>query len=166
MIVFIPRTDPQSNPWEEPDWEWLPETCPACAAGPVNGHGRRRKQAHGRERCSIRYRRGICKCCDQTLTVLPAWSLPYTHYTLRTRQESGAGFGSGRPLEEAAPTLADADRCPDAATLRRWFQRRVSSLDCWLRLLGSLRMWLAPPTILAWDWQWAIRILIPETSPG
>ncbi len=166
MTVFIPQTDLAINPYGEPDWEWLPKLCPVCGQGSVIGHGRRRKQAHEPGRTWIVVRRGISKCCKRTWTVLPAWSPPGTHYSLRTRQQSGVRYCSGERLEEAAPVLADPDRTPDAATLRRWFERRVDSLRCWLRLLRPLRMWLTPPTIVAWDWPAALRILIPESNPG
>lgn len=165
MIVVIPRTDPESNPGEEPDWEWLPRSCPQCG-GPIIGHGRRRKQAHGPSTQTIRYRRGACRRCPLTITVLPAWSLPYTHYRLETRQQSGALFLAGAPLEESAPALQDPDRSPDIRTLRRWFQRRLLSWCCWLRSSAALRLYCRPPTILAWDLAAGFRILIPEPHPG
>jgi hypothetical protein len=132
----------------------------------VIGHGRRRKQAHGERRTSILVRRGIAKCCGRTCTVLPAWSLPGTQYSLEIRRQSGACYACGATLEEAAPALANPDRSPDASTLRRWFQRRIDSWHRWLRILRRLGLWLQPPTILAWDWQAAARILVPESSPG
>jgi hypothetical protein len=166
MIVFIPQTDPESNPNAEPDWEWLPSLCPACGQGSVIGHGRRRKQAHGGKRTSILVRRGISKCCGRTCTVLPAWSLPGTQYSLETRRQSYACYTCGAALEEAAPPLADPDRSPDASTLRRWFERRLSSLSCWVQSCRKMCIFFLPPTILAWDWQAAVRILVPESNPG
>ena len=161
MIVVIPRTDPLCNPgFEEPDWEWLPRICPVCG-GIVVGHGRREKSAHDERRSSIRVRRGLCTGCGRTCTVLPAWSLPGTQYGLPTRQHSAEACCGGRPVEQAAPTLRDPDRTPDASTLRRWFQRRLGSLLCWLKV----RI-LRPPTILAWDLTAGLRILIPEAKPG
>ena len=165
MIVFIPRTDPNSNPGEEPDWEWLPRRCPACG-GHVVGHGRRSKQSHGATTGSIRYRRGACCDCAVTVTVLPAWSLPYTHYRLETRQHSCEQYVSGTALDSIAPALADADRSPDAATLRRWFRRRVQSLCCWLHIARPWLFHFPPPTIFAWDWKAVALILIPESIPG
>ena len=166
MTVFIPQTDLEINPHGEPDWEWLPKLCPVCGQGRVIGHGRRRKQAHEPGRTWIVVRRSISKCCGRTCTILPAWSPPGTHYSLRTRQQSCMRYCGGERLEGAAPTLADPDRSPDATTLRRWFERRLSSLCCWVRSCRKMRLFFRPPTILAWDWRVAARILIPESSPG
>lgn len=166
MLVVIPQTDPESNPNVEPDWEWLPPLCPACGQGAVIGHGRRRKQAHGEERTSILVRRGISKCCGRTCTILPAWSLPGTQYSLETRRQSYACYSCGAALEQAAPTLADPDRSPDASTLRRWFTRRIASWYCWLRILRQLGLCQQPPTIVAWDGPAAARILVPESRAG
>jgi hypothetical protein len=165
MIVFIPRTDPESNPGQEPDWEWLPRVCPACS-GAIVGHGRRSKQAHGARTQTIRYRRGACGNCSVTITVLPAWSLPYTQYRVEVRQQSCRHYAGETPLESSAPALQDGNRSPDAATLRRWFQRRLQSLYCWLRWAQQCHFDFQPPTILAWDWTAALRILIPEPGPG
>lgn len=166
MIVVIPQTDPESNPEVEPDWEWLPPRCPSCGQGSVIGHGRRRKQAHGERRTWILVRRGISKCCARTCTILPAWSLPGTQYSLETRRQSSACYACGVALEEAAPVLADPDHSPDVRTLRRWFERRLSSLCWWLGCCSKIRVFFHAPTIVAWDWQAAARILIPESHPG
>lgn len=165
MIVVIPRTDPDSNPCQEPDWEWLPRCCPVCRAAVV-GHGRRYKQAHGTTTRRIRYRRGVCSQCWLTFSVLPAWSLPYTQYRLEVRQASGEATAGGTPLENAAPALLDADRSPDPSTLRRWLQRRIESLCSGLWLWRPWRSDFCPPTILAWDWKAAALILTPESRSG
>jgi Domain of unknown function (DUF6431) len=128
------------------------------------GHGRRFKQAHAPNRTVIRIRRALCKLCRNTCTVLPAWSLPFTHYSLETRQQSWDGFRDGKPLADAAPVLQDADHCPDEATMRRWFRRRVEALGNWLVWARSWQTLLGHsiPTILTWDFWAAVRILIPE----
>jgi hypothetical protein len=160
MILFIPRTGSMGNGgFEEPDWEWLPRICPVCS-GDIVGHGRREKLAHDEWHTSIRIRRGRCNGCGLTCTVLPAWSLPRTQYSLYTRQKSSERYENGLPLEQAAPPLRDPDRTPDASTLRRWFERRLGSLLCWLKARIPL-----PPTILAWDLTAALRILVRETKP-
>src|SRR5438552_19114024 len=117
MIVVIPRTDPLCNPGLEPEWEWLPRVCPACGEPAMLGHGRRRKQAHPERHPWIRIRRAICTRCGQTCTVLPAWSLPFTHFSLETRQHSGERYCAGMPLEDYAPILRVADRVPAASRL-------------------------------------------------
>src|SRR5467141_3673269 len=134
MIVVIPQSDPLCNSHEEPDWEWLPRVCPACGERAVIGHGRRSEQAHDERRSWIRIRRGLCKHCRATCTVLPAWSLPHTHYSVQTRQRSSERYYAGAPIEHAAPFLSDAIRIPDACTLRGWFQQRIASVLGWLKL--------------------------------
>ena len=164
MIVVIPRTWPLSKGEvaEGGEAEWLPRNCPACAAGTVIGHGRRNKQAHDAHHTRIRIRRGWCKRCGKTITVLPAWSLPYTHYSLAARREALQRYVEDRaPLEQAAPAVQDADRVADPSTLRRWFQRRLAS---WWNCLWEVP--LLTPTIFAWDWLASRRILIPEAAPS
>ena len=55
---------------------------PPCLRDSIVGHGRRSKQAHDHDHDWIGVRRGRCKPCHQTFTFLPAFSLPYTHYSL------------------------------------------------------------------------------------
>jgi len=50
------------------------------------------------------------------------------------------------------PICCDPDRIADAATIRRWFWRRIQSP----RFLN----WM--PTLFAWDWRAVARILIAE----
>jgi hypothetical protein len=120
----------------------------------VIGHGRRSRQAHDRCHDSIRVRRGICNRCHQTLTVLPAWCVPNAPYNLPARQEALDRLVNGQTLEQAAPDCRDPDRVANPSTIRRWFWRRIESL----RFFFS-------PTILAWDWRAAARILIVERIP-
>ena len=108
----------------------------------------------------IRIHRGICKLCDRTLTMLPDWLVPGGHYSLPARQQAAQRASEPhRPVEECIPDSADPNRSADPSTVRRWFQRRLESL--WLSIHGR---WTQPPTLLAWDWKAASRILIPETS--
>ncbi|MGI8741945.1 MAG: DUF6431 domain-containing protein [Bryobacteraceae bacterium] len=166
MIVVIPRTDPEATPSRtKSTGNGFHGHCPACREAAIIGHGRRWKQAHDERHDWIRVRRGFCKHCETTCTVLPAWSLPYSHYSVFTRQQSCEQFCDGAPLERTAPTLQDPDRIPDGSTLRRWFERRLESLLCWLYLARQAPIFRAP-TILAWDWRAALRILIPEPRPG
>ena len=164
MIVVIPRSWPLSKGGAARDYdpEWLPRCCPACAEVAVIGHGRRSKQAHDAQHTIIRIRRGWCKQCHVTITVLPAWSLPYTRYSLAARAQAAEHYLRERiPIQQAAPVVQDGDRVADASTLRRWFWRRIESgWNC----LRSAVLFL--PTILAWDWRAAGRILIPEANPA
>jgi hypothetical protein len=96
--------------------------CPVCQHDSIVGHGRRGKQAHDESHDWIRVRRGICNECGTTFTLLPFFSLPYTHYSLLARgQALHRRFVEGRCWESAAPTVQDPNRVADPSTLRRWF---------------------------------------------
>jgi hypothetical protein len=170
MIVVIPQTVSLSNCdlGEAGLLEWLPPSCPRCAADAIIGHGRRIRQAHDAHHAVIRIRRGLCKLCQLTLTVLPAWCLPYTHYTLPARAAALDQVAEGKTLEQAAPPTQDPNRVADPATLRRWVQRRlVSGWACTtlVHAVGSLAAAMLSPTIFAWDWPAASRMLTPEAEP-
>lgn len=153
VIVFIPCSGNGCKPGGF-DGEWLPRKCPGCGWLAVVGHGRRRRQSHDRTHDSIRIRRGICSHCRRTVTVLPAWCIPGAVYSLPARQEGLGRLADGETLEASAPLCRDPDRVADASTVGRWFRRRMESL----RFFFS-------PTILAWDFYAAARILILEPSP-
>jgi hypothetical protein len=151
VIVFIPCSGTGCKP-DEYDAEWLPRDCPRCSGiAIVIGHGRRWRQAHDDRHDRIQVRRGICKHCDLTLTVLPVWCVPGAPYNLPARREALGRLAEGRTLEESAPVCLDPDRIADPSTVRRWFWRRRASL----RFFFS-------PTILAWDFCAAARILTME----
>jgi hypothetical protein len=95
--------------------------CPVCERDSIVGHGRRRKQAHDEHHDWIGIRRGLCQGCGKTFTLLPQFSLPYTHYSLLARCRAlRRHYVERSSWEEAAPTLKDPDRVPDPSTLRRW----------------------------------------------
>jgi hypothetical protein len=152
VIVFIPRSGLERKPIAV-DGEWLPRQCPACGRIAIIGHGRRRRQAHDGIHDSILVRRGICKVCSGTLTVLPAWCVPGASYSLPARQQALDQIGQGLSLEQASPHCRDPDRIADPSTIRRWVWRRIQ----------SLRFWSAAPTLFAWDWRAASRTLIAES---
>jgi hypothetical protein len=149
-------------PWNQAEGKsgGMVRVCPACHEVSVIGHGWRNRQAHDVNHTWIRIQRGICKRCHRTLTMLPGCLVPGGHYSLPARQEAThlAAQGS-RTLEGCVPQSADANRSADPSTVGRWFRRWVESL--WLGLLIG---WVKPPTLFAWDWKAAGRILIPETS--
>jgi hypothetical protein len=158
VIVFIPRSGDGCKATEaaEDDAEWLPRRCPACHRVAIIGHGRRRRPAHDGIHDWILVRRGLCKFCGGTLTVLPGWCVPGAPYSLLARQRALIGIGQEISLEQAAPHCRDPNRLPDGSTIRRWVWRRIE----------SLRLWKSSPTLLAWDWRALSRILIAEpTSP-
>jgi hypothetical protein len=102
--------------------------CPGCQQDSVVGHGRRRKQAHDEHHDWISIRRGLCTACHKTITFLPIFSLPYSHYSLIARSEAlRRYFVEGCSWEAAAPLVKDPLRIADPATLRRWFQALDSS---------------------------------------
>lgn len=96
--------------------------CPICQHDSIIGHGRRRKQAHDDQHDWIPIRRGLCHDCGKTFTLLPCFSLPYTHYSLRARLHAlHQRFVEGRGWEAVVLTLKDPQRVADPATVRRWF---------------------------------------------
>ena len=154
MIVFIPWNDAGGKP------SAMVRVCPACQASSVIGHGWRFRRAYDATHTRIRIQRGLCKLCHLTLTMLPDWLIPGGHYSLLARQQAAKlASEEDRSLEECVPDSADSDRSADPSTVRRWFRRRTQSL--WLSIFGN---WTQPPTLFAWDWKAASRILIPETN--
>jgi len=145
------------------DLHQMPRWCPVCCQASIIGHGQRRRPAHDGQQDWIWVRRGLCRLCGKTFTILPDWSSPYAHYSLRCRQQAwDAVCEEGVGWEQAAPACKDPARLPDPHTLRRWAWRRLVSLWHGARLwIGGLAAWrfLQAPTILAWDWVAAARIL-------
>jgi hypothetical protein len=113
--------------------------CPICDRDSIVGHGRRRKQAHDEHHDWIEIRRGICNRCGKTFTLLPPFSLPYTHYSLLARSQAlRLYFVEHHSLESAAPTVADPDRVTDPSPLRRWFRSLESSQPSFSFLRNTL----------------------------
>jgi hypothetical protein len=90
---------------------------------------------------------------------LPDWLVPSGHYSLQCRKQSCERIGAGDSAEHAVPHCKDPTRLPDPSTLRRWVQRRLLSLWCWLRAGVQGERFLKSPTILAWDLNAVCRIL-------
>jgi len=147
-IVFISLSAAQSN--LEADWAVagggeVARRCPVCLLDSIVGHGHRRKQAHDEHHDWIEIRRGVCQSCGKTITFLPLFSPPYTHYSLVARSEAlRRYFIEGCSWETAAPPLKDPNRVADPATLRRWFR----SLDSSQPPFSFLRQMM--PAISAW----------------
>lgn len=85
--------------------------------------------------------------------MLPVGCVPGAAYTLFARQQALDRLAQGFSAEQAAPDCRDPDRIADPSTIRRWFWRRWE----------SLRFLVWAPTLLAWDWRAASRILIAES---
>jgi hypothetical protein len=152
--------------------------CPICEHDSIVGHGWRRKQAHDEQHDWIQIRRGLCHDCGKTFTLLPFFSLPYTHYSLLARlQALHQRFVEGRCWEAVAPTLKDPQRVADPATLRRWFGRlpgSVPPLSTLRRILAAVSQrrsrrgmaafpawqssWLALVLFLPPHWSWPLRL--------
>src|SRR5215469_17237412 len=131
----------------------LPRRCPQCCQDTITGHGRRRKQAHDDCHDWIWIRRGVCRPCGVTFTILPHWSPPHGQYSFRCREQAWeATANHGNVWEQSAPQIKDPHRLPDPATLRRWAGRRLLSLYCGLKTVGFCwprwRSFLRTPTIL------------------
>jgi len=144
----------------------LPRRCPVCRENTIIGHGRRLRQGHDDQRQCIWVRRGICQPCRKTFTILPDWLTPSGHYSLLCRRQSCERIAAGDSAEQAAPHCKDPTRLPDPSTLRRWAQRRLLSVWCWVRASAQSEHFLQTPTILAWDLGALCRILpIEARSP-
>ena len=142
----------------------LPRRCPVCRDDTIIGHGRRLRQGHDDRRAWIWVRRGICRPCRKTFTILPYGLLPFGHYSLRCRQQSCERIGAGDSAEQAVPDCQDPSRSPDPSTVRRWAQRRLHSVWCWAQAGVAVRHFLRTPTILAWDLSALCRILPLEAK--
>jgi hypothetical protein len=162
MIVFIPCSGAGCKPGDY-DGEWLPRDCPGCGEAAIIGHGRRRRQAHDHLHVWIRVRRGLCNRCHHTLTALPCWCVPKAHYSLPARQQAVARLAAGNGFEQAAPDCLDPEREADPSTIRRWAWRRIESL--WICAASRYADLFCAPTLLAWDFRTAARILVVEPSP-
>ena len=141
----------------------LPRQCPLCGNRTIIGHGRRLKPAHDERHAQIRIRRGLCRLCHKTFTVLPDWSPPSGIYTFHCRQQAWELlYRSGSSWERSIPVIADASRSPDPSTVRRWAGRLLHVATLLATKLWQTAGWSAatPPTILAWDWT-AIRRILP-----
>jgi len=147
VIVFLRPSAADNSPltdWATLGAEGIPRTCPECATVSIIGHGRRRKQAHDEEHDWIGIRRGLCKRCLKTVTFLPPFSLPYTHYSLVARSQAlQRYFVDGCSLERAVPLVQDPERLPDVTTLRRWF-RDLDCPDRWECFHRRLPEWSCP----------------------
>jgi Domain of unknown function (DUF6431) len=144
----------------------MPRWCPVCQQASIVGHGRRRKQAHDGEHDWIGVRRGRCPLCKKTFTILPIWSPPHGHYSYCCRQ-AASEWGESGGWEQSAPHCKDPCRLPDPSTLRRWACRKLISLWFWVKTgLGALASpdFFNAPTILAWDFPAAGRILRLEAN--
>jgi Domain of unknown function (DUF6431) len=145
----------------------LPRRCPVCGGRTIIGHGQRLKHAHDEGHQQIRIRRGRCRPCRKTFTVLPDWSPPSGHYSFRCRQQAWELLHQPNSnWERSVPDVADASRSPDPSTVRRWAGRLLR-----LGTLLATKLWQATgwsaamaPTILAWDWTAIRRILLLEAS--
>jgi hypothetical protein len=86
---------------------WQRHACPACGA-PLSGYDLRRRQAVDLEGATRSYylRRLRCAGCGKLHTEIPAFMLPYKHYT---RAAIAEGMRGG-------PTCCPADN----STIRRW----------------------------------------------
>ena len=129
--------------------ELLPRRCPICGNCTIIGHGRRLRPAHDDRRESIWVRRGICRPCAKTFTILPDWLAPSGRYTLHCRQQACERAAAGESAEQAAPHCKDPTRLPDPSSVRRWAQRRGLSVWCWLTAGAIGVHFLRAPTILA-----------------
>jgi hypothetical protein len=165
LFIALPEAKDNIDPGLIP-LELLPRQCPVCQNHTIIGHGQRLRQAHDDWHESIWVRRGICPPCRKTFTVLPDWLAPFGHYTLHCRQQACERIAAGESAEQAAPHCKDPTRLPDSSSVRRWAQRRLLSVWCWLTTGATWVHFLRAPTIVAWDLRALRRILpIEANSP-
>jgi hypothetical protein len=164
VILFIALPEAKNNiaPGVIP-LDLLPRRCPVCRDHTIIGHGQRPRQAHDDRHERIWVRRGICRPCHKTFTILPDWLAPAAPFTLRCRQQACENIAAGASVEQAAPHCQDPSHSPDPSTLRRWAQRRLLSMCCWARAgVTASKHFLGAPTIVAWDFAAVCRILPME----
>ena len=165
LFIALPEAKDNIDPGVIP-LDLLPRRCPICGDHTIIGHGRRLRPAHDDRQERIWVRRGICRLCGKSFTILPDWLAPFGHYTLRCRQQACERIATGDSAEQAAPYCKDPTRLPDPSTVRRWAQRRLLSLCCWIQVGARGQRFLQTPTILVWDLGAFCRILpIEARSP-
>jgi len=167
-ILVIPLSDrvgKLATDWAAAGPELMVRHCPICDRDTIVGHGCRSKQAHDQNHDWIRVRRGQCKICQKTFTILPCFSLPYTHYSLLARSEAlRLHFAEGLTWEHSTPTLQDPDRVAHPSTLRRW----AGSLDAAASLvhlrqtLTAIREWISAGVVL---YHGALPLSWPTVAP-
>ena len=147
VIIFIalPLGKRQHRPGVIP-LDLLPRRCPVCGDHTIIGHGRRPRQAHDEHHDNIWVRRGICHPCGKTFTILPDWLAPAAPFSLRCREQACERIAAGDSVEQAAPHCKDPSLSPDPSTLRRWAQRRLLSVCCWLKAGAIAAYFLGTPT--------------------
>jgi len=161
LFIALPEAKDNIDPGVIP-LDLLPRWCPVCEDHTIVGHGRRLRQAHDDCHERIWVRRGICRPCHRTFTILADWLVPSAPFTLRCRQQACENIAAGASVEQAAPDCKDPSRSPDPSTLRRWAQRRLLSVCRWVKAGAIGQRFLRAPTILAWDLGAVCRILPSE----
>jgi hypothetical protein len=161
LFIALPKDKDNIDPGVIP-LDLLPRLCPICRDHTIIGHGRRSRPAHGDRHQRIWVRRGICRPCRKTFTVLPDWLAPSAPFTLRCRQQACERIAAGDSVEQATPQYEDPARSPDPSTVRRWAWRRLLSVWCWMKTGVQAGRFLRTTTILAWDLGAACRILPVE----
>ena len=168
MILFIALPKTKNNSvagiMEAIPLSLLPRRCPVCQNSTIIGHGQRHRPALDDRHERIWVRRGICRPCHRTFTILPDWLAPSAPYSLHCRQQADQRIAAGACSEQAALHCQDPSRLPDPSTLRRWASRRRLSLWCWIQAGASRQHFLRSPTIVAWDLSAYCRTLLLEAK--
>jgi len=165
LFIALPEAEDKFDPGVIP-LDLLPRRCPLCGNHTIVGHGQRLRHARDDRHDRIWVRRGVCRPCQKTFTVLPDWLAPSAPFTLHCRQQACEHVAAGETAEQAAPYCQDPTHLPDPSTVRRWVQWRLISLWCWIKVGVKSQHFLWTPTILAWDLGALCRILpIEARSP-
>jgi hypothetical protein len=140
----------------------LPRRCPLCRDETIIGHGRRLRQCHDDQRRGVWVRRGICRPCKKTFTILPDYLVPSGHFSIHCRRQACERVSAGDSAEQASPHCKDPTRLPDPSSVRRWVRRRLLSVWCWVEAGVRSEPFFQSPTILAWDLAALSNILLIE----
>jgi hypothetical protein len=168
LFVTTPDADKPNGQLAGVGLRDLPRLCPGCQQPTIVGHGQRKRQAHDQYNDWIWVRRGRCRPCRITFTILPNGTVPYGHYSLRYRQQAWTErCEHSASWEQSTPLTKSPIRVSDPATLRRWAQRRCLSLWSWLgSRTSAVWRFLNAPTLLAWDCPAAARSLLVRHISG
>ena len=150
LFIALPEAKDNIDPGAIP-LVLLPRRCPVCRDDTIIGHGQRLRQCHDDQRLAFWARRGMCRPCKKTFTILPDWLAPSGHFSLHCRRQAYERIGAGDSAEQVALHCKDPTRLPDPSTVRRWAQHRLLSVWCWIKAGVRNEHFLHSPTILAWD---------------
>jgi len=143
LFIALPETQDNLEPGLIP-LGLLPRLCPLCHNDTIIGHGRRLRQANDDKHQRVWVRRGICRSCRQTFTILPERLIPFAPFTLRCRKQACDRISAGDVAEHAAPHCRDPSRLPDPDMTMRYLDVTLTDLKREFELARSKPRHLTP----------------------